>query len=313
MPLRPGLRKAFITLARVACAGLLLYGAGSQIVAEVKKLPGQEFRLHLPLLFAGAAWYAVAMAYFAAYWCQVARSMGVSPGLLETQGAYFASQLGKYIPGKAWVFLIRCALIDGRKTPVSVIVASTFYETLAMMAAGASLAFAVLLSVGSATPAMLLLSGGLAVGLVCAVWPPLFWRLAHWAARSFRKAGATPVTPVTCRTWLRGLRYLVPGWAAAGMSLLSVAGSLGVFAFGFRQFLLACGSMALAIVGGFAVLIVPAGLGVREWVLMRTLGPDIGTGNAVLVAILTRITHVSVELLVAGCLYLFRNRINENH
>jgi hypothetical protein len=57
---------------------------------------------------------------------------------------------------------------------------------------------------------------------------------------------------------------------------------------------------------------VPAGLGVREWVLMETLGPSIGTGNAVLVAVLTRITHISVELFVAGCLYLFGKPKSEN-
>ena len=60
--------------------------------------------------------------------------------------------------------------------------------------------------------------------------------------------------------------------------------------------------------GGFSVMIVPAGLGVREWVMMQSLGPSIGISNAVLVAILARITHVTVELFVGGCLYLLGKR-----
>jgi hypothetical protein len=69
--------------------------------------------------------------------------------------------------------------------------------------------------------------------------------------------------------------------------------------------------MALAMVGGFVVLIVPAGLGVREWVMMQTLGPSVGISNAALIAILTRITHVSAELFLAGCLYLLGKRRNQ--
>jgi hypothetical protein len=238
--------------------------------------------------------------------------MGGRPGRLEVQRAYFASQLGKYIPGKAWVILIRCALIDSQSTAAPVVIASTFYETLAMMTAGSLLALVTLLFVGSTQRAMLMLSSGLTAGLLTAVLPPVFCRLTLWTTRSFQKSGTVPIAAITYATLFQGFRYCVPGWAAAGLSLLAIAGSLGISMFTFAGFQLACGAIALAIVSGFAVLVVPAGLGVREWVLMETLGPSIGTGNAVLVAVLTRITHVSVELFVAGCLYLFGKRKSEN-
>jgi uncharacterized membrane protein YbhN (UPF0104 family) len=53
---------------------------------------------------------------------------------------------------------------------------------------------------------------------------------------------------------------------------------------------------------------VPAGLGVREWVLIQTLGPTLGAGNAVLIAIVARIMNVTVELIVAGGLYFSSKR-----
>src|SRR5437870_3941941 len=124
MPSRSGLRKGLIALARWVCAGILLYAAGRQIFAELKKLQDTELNIDLPLVLVGAALYAVAMACFAAYWRQAALGMGGCPGRLEAQRAYFASQLGKYIPGKAWVILIRCALIDKQTTTVPVIIAS---------------------------------------------------------------------------------------------------------------------------------------------------------------------------------------------
>lgn len=312
MPSRSRLRRGLIALARWVCAGILLYGAGRQIVAELNRLPGTELKLDLGLLFAGSALYAVAMACFGAYWRQAAVGMGGRPGWLEAQRAYFISQLGKYIPGKAWVVLIRCALIDTQRTTTPVIIASTFYETLAMMAAGSLLALVALLSAGNGRPVTLVLSGGLAAGLFLAVLPPVFGRLTNWTVRSFQKTGTISIAAISYATWFQSFRYCIPGWTVAGLSLLAIAGSLGISLFSFVGFLLACGSIALAIVGGFAVLVVPGGLGVREWVLMQTLGPSIGTSNAVLVAVLARITHVSVELFVAGCLYLLGRRKREN-
>jgi glycosyltransferase 2 family protein len=305
---RSRLRKALIGLARWVCAGILLYAAGRQVVVELRKLHDRELNLDLLLLFVGALLYTAAMSCFAAYWRQTALGMGGRPGNLEVQRAYFASQLGKYIPGKAWVILIRCALLDNQTTTTSVIIASTFYETLAMMAAGSVLALAALLAAGNARPVMIVLAAGLTAGLLFAVLPPVFGRLTTWTARSFH----IPIATITYATWFQAFRYCIPGWMAAGLSLLALAGSLGISMFSFAGFLLACGSIALAIVGGFAVLIVPAGLGVREWVMMQTLGPTIGISNAALIAILARITHISVELFAAGCLYLLGKRKNQN-
>ena len=300
-----------IALVRWVCAGILLYAAGRQIVAELRKLHNREITIDLALLFMGALFYAAAMSCFAAYWRQTALGMGGRPSVLEVQRAYFASQLGKYVPGKAWVILIRCALLDNQTTTTPVIIASTFYETLAMMAAGSVLALVGLLVVGDAHPVMLALAGGLTAGLLLAVLPPVFGRLATWTARPFQKAGSIPIARITYGAWFQAFRFCIPGWMAMGLSLLAIASSLGISMFSLAGFLLACGSIALAVVGGFAVLIVPAGLGVREWVMMQTLGPSIGGSNAVLIAILTRVTHVSVELFAAGALYLLGKRKNQ--
>jgi len=308
---RSGLRKALTRLARWICAGILLYAAGRQILAELRKLQHREISFDLTLLLVGALLYTAAMFCFAAYWGRVALSLGGRPSRLEVQRAYFASQLGKYLPGKAWVILIRCALLDNQTTTTPVIIASTFYETLAMMAAGSVLALATLLAAGNVQPVMLALAVGLTAGLILAVLPPVFGRLTTWAARPFHKAGSIPIETITYATLFQAFRFCIPGWITAGLSVLAIAGSLGVPMFSFTGFLLACGSIALAIVGGFAVLIVPAGIGVREWVMMQTLGPSIGTSNAVLIAILARITHVSVELFVGGYLYVLGKRRNQ--
>ena len=169
------------------------------------------------------------MFLFAAYWRQIALSMGGGPSRLEVQRAYFASQLGKYIPGKAWVILIRCGLLDNQTTTTAVIIASTFYETLAMMASGSVLALATLLWAGNASPTMLALAGGLTVGLLLAILPPVFGPLTTWVARSFQKAGSIPIATITYRTWFQAFRYCIPGWMAAGAESVGNCGEFGHF------------------------------------------------------------------------------------
>jgi hypothetical protein len=232
--------------------------------------------------------------------------MGSQTGILESQRAYFASQLGKYIPGKAWVILIRCELTDRRTAALSAVVASTFYETLAMMATGSILALFAFLAAGIRSKPVLLASGGLAAGLFLAVLPPVFRPLVSWVSRQFQKDRTLPVAGITYPMWLKGFCYFLPGWTLAGASMVAVADSIGISLGSVSQILLATGSTAFSMAAGFAILIVPAGLGVREWIVMQTLAPDIGTGNAGLVAVLTRIVSIAAELAVAACLYPLR-------
>jgi hypothetical protein len=128
------------------------------------------------------------------------------------------------------------------------------------------------------------------------------------ATLPFRGNGGSVVKPVSYVTLLKGGFYFIPGWGLAGLSLVAVVHGSGIVVTGLSSVLLACGSMALAMAAGFAILVVPAGLGVREWVLMQTLGPTLGPGNAVLIAIVARIMNVTVELVMAGSLYFSSRR-----
>lgn len=283
---------------------MVLLAAGKQLWAELQKLDSAIRFSPLQLLFGGAL-YAAALACFAGYWRQTALHMGGTMSILESQRAYFASQLGKYIPGKAWVVLIRCGLTDRRTSTTAVIIASTFYETLAMMAAGSLLAMLTFLVSGVNSSAVLLAAGGLAGGLFLTVLPPVFRKLVAWTSRPFQNAGVPSVVGVTYGIWLKGFYYFLPGWVLAGASLVTTAGSIDVPLDSPRLMMLATGATALSMAGGFAILILPAGLGVREWIVMQTLGPSIGLGSAGLIAVLARIMNIVVELLVAGCLYPF--------
>jgi hypothetical protein len=300
-------KRVFLTLVKWVFAVILLFAAGRQIASALKQLEGKEISFVPFPLCLGAGLYAAGMACFGAYWRQTIHDMGGQLSAMDSQRAYFTSQLGKYIPGKAWVALIRCGMVGSRTVSPVVIVASTLYEALAMMAAGALIAL-LALSAAGVESRVLWLAGGLWLGLTLAVQPWLFSRMVALATLPFRGNGPSAVNPVSYATLLKGGFYFIPGWGLAGLSLVAVVKGSGIVVTGLSSVLLACGSMALAMAAGFAILIVPAGLGVREWVLIQTLGPTLGAGNAVLIAIVARIMNVTVELIVAGGLYFSSKR-----
>jgi uncharacterized membrane protein YbhN (UPF0104 family) len=63
------------------------------------------------------------------------------------------------------------------------------------------------------------------------------------------------------------------------------------------------GAAAVALVGGFLVLLAPGGLGVREGLLLELLERQLGPREAVLVTVLWRGVLLVGEIVAAGALY----------
>src|SRR5207247_1142870 len=57
---------------------------------------------------------------------------------------YFASHLGKYVPGKAWALFLRTTIAHAAGVPLGVAAMTSVYETLTTMTAGALLGIALL-------------------------------------------------------------------------------------------------------------------------------------------------------------------------
>ena len=75
----------------------------------------------------------------AVFWQQVMGAMQQKVPWGEAISAYFVSQLGKYVPGKVMVLVIRTGLVRHHGVNYTLTVASIFVETLTMMSVGAML------------------------------------------------------------------------------------------------------------------------------------------------------------------------------
>jgi uncharacterized membrane protein YbhN (UPF0104 family) len=259
----------------------------------------------LPL---AAVAYAGGMLPMGLFWYAIMRALGQRPHLIETLRAYYIGALGKYVPGKAMVVVLRTGLVRSGRVDATVAAVSVFAETLTMMAAGAFLS-AVILAVLYADQVIFLL---LAIGLMlCAgvpTLPPIFRRLVYLLkVRKLNPQIGEHLEGLSWRLMAFGWLGNLIGYSLFGVSMWAVLRAMpGVNANAIlfvETMPLITGTVCLAMVAGFLSLL-PGGVFVREFIIMTLLSPRVGSVAALVSAVLLRLVWLSAEVLLAGVLYV---------
>jgi uncharacterized membrane protein YbhN (UPF0104 family) len=280
-----------------------------RIWIEKGTITSYPLALHLGWILLSMACYCLAMAVCAFFWWLALRDFGGSPSLLNTAYAYFAGHLGKYVPGKGLVIVIRTLLVRGPGIGPSNAAFTSILETLFLMAVGALVCLPIF--VWAPLPYrwilfIFCLVFALSLGIV--IVPPVTLRTRSWLAKVFPAFDNSLV----CRwkTMVKGFLIMLSSWALCGLSLLFVfkaMGGIGLFfdKIGFLAlWAIMTASVAFATIAGF-VSMIPGGLGTREWVLIETLGPITGTPQVMLAAGILRLQWVITELLAVVVLWYF--------
>lgn len=206
--------------------------------------------------------------------------------LRATARVYFVGQLGKYVPGSVWAVVAQADL------------ARRHHVTRVQSAAVALGALAVLTITGGAFGATCLAFGSqdavttywwaiatVPIGLVL-VWPPVFNRIVALGLRARRSATSPPPT-LTGRGVARSLGWALVMWVAFAFHAWVIAVDLG--AVGPADAAVVGGAFALAWVVGFLVILAPAGAGPREAAFVLALSPVMGSAQALVLALVSRV------------------------
>jgi len=284
---------------------------------------GAYLRIDWPWMALASAFYLAGLAAFGAYFGRVLASGPKPTRAYPSLRAYFISHLGKYVPGKALVVVMRAGLLTPHGARASTAAFATLYETLVMMATGA-LASSLVFAIGWYTPppaarghatdiaridirlAAILAGAGLGLAFLVAAWPSVFPRLARLARVPFPDVGPEALPRVSAGLLAEGVAWSLVGWALLGLSQVAVIRGLRPGGLTPSAWPLAMACVALATVAGFAVPISPGGLGVREWVLWTALGSAIDRDLAVVSALALRLAWVVGELVTAAVLVSIR-------
>ena len=218
------------------------------------------------------------MRWRTAPWRDLLAANGQRPGLRWSVSTYGLSQLAKYIPGNVFAhFVGRQALGAADGLPHGVLGRSSLYELLSLAAAGAIVGLWALPLIDGRLGWLATPHGGAAVvvlGLLAA--------RVTVGARMARVFGAH-------------LLVLLSG-AVVFLWLLSLLGALPDPA----AWLPFCGAYTIAWLAGFATPGAPAGLGVRELVLLFLLRGDVQDEELLLAVTLARVISVLGDTLFFG-------------
>jgi hypothetical protein len=315
-----------ISAAKGAVAVVVLWAVGRHVLRTYGDLRGKSESLHFdPLWLAiSGALYLAGLLACAVFYKRILHSSNAPLAFLPAWRAYIVSHLGKYVPGKAMVVVLRSGMAVPYGGRASTAAIATFYETLVMMCAGGtvaaigfasgfrseSIAFALpgwgpvelpIYRIGALTAL------ALALTFLIVVLPPVFCRVAGLVTLPIPGVDPDALPRITGRLLSQGLFWSSGGWILLGLSLLAVirsfdpAGADSLAALGLAPVVIA--SVALATVSGFVVAVLPGGLGVREGVLMSALAPALGDDHAVVAAISLRLVWVAAELVAAAAFF----------
>ena len=306
-------RKLLILTAKVGLFALVVWGIWRTTASSIGELREQHWSpasLDIKWLAASAVLYLLSLVPPGLFWRRVLIAMGQEPGRFETVRAYIIGHLGKYVPGKALVIVLRAGLIRSSRVDTTVAAVSIFYETFAMMAIGAMVAGVVIAILFRQHTMLMLLAAGSAVFAGVPVWPPVFQRLARLFGVGRRNPSTLDkVSQLRSDTLIAGSLGLAFGWVLTGLALFATlrAGGYASADSTAHDVAVCIAAAALAIVAGF-VSFIPGGAGVREFVLVELLAGPFGEAGALVSAVVARLLWLVAELVISVILYLCRSR-----
>ncbi len=232
-------------------------------------------------------------------WRWIAWRMGDRTRTVPLLGAYTFSQLGKYVPGKVLLVLLRAERATRLGMARETCLLSTLLEN-AMYTLSAGLVGSVaLVFVARDHPLYLVLCVALVAVLLALFHPRVFYPILNKILATFKRSAMKPANCLPERDLAGAVLLFFPSWFFGGIVLWATVHSM--HAISPAEFPKLCGAFALSIcLGMFSLL--PGGLGVREGVQALFLAPLLHNAvDLVVVAVaLPRLMQMSLELILAG-------------
>lgn len=240
------------------------------------------------------AFIAVAVALFASMlsWRAMLAELGSPLALRDAVRIFYVGQVGKYLPGSVWPVLAQMELGLAAGVPRSRMGVSFVLALALSLFTGGLIGLPTVLITGAyVIPAVIFVL----VLLPLLVVPRLLNALLTRALRILRRP------PLPRPLSLAGIWKVVGlaaiGWLAYGMQAWLLAVTLGAPAL--TALPVAIGAYAIAMVLGVLIVIAPAGVGVREVMLVIGLAAVLPSGPAAALAIVSRGLVTIADVLAA--------------
>lgn len=284
----------------LALLGVVVVLIGRKVIASWQDLAEYQFSLSWSLV---AVSVLLAAGYYfsnSQAWRYAVRRSGQQVSVLQAYRLYALSLFGRYVPGKAWLALVRMEL--GARLGISrtATAVALLYENGLQLTTGVVFSAAVgaaLFAGGSGTG----LTAALAVGLgAVAMSPPVFYRLLNLLLRAAGKEPFAKKDQLRFGHLARMVVFFVFVWTCGGISLYALGVALDPDLKGRLLHMVVIFTISQIL--GFVAVFAPGGLGVREATQIYLLEQITTPEQAIILPLLSRLVMVAAELLQAGAI-----------
>jgi uncharacterized membrane protein YbhN (UPF0104 family) len=247
--------------------------------------------------------WTVAVAFVAAFvanlcnglsWWQAYGGLGMKLPGMDALRVFWVSQIGKYIPGSVWPVLTQMEMAKDRGySRTRSFTASVVAMIVPVVTSGVIAAVLMVLQTPEAMRTYWYVLVAIPVGVIVLLPPVLRWVLQTLGRLTHR---TMETDSLNGRGILLSVLWSVGTWVAYGFHSVVMLDSLTNAPV---SPLLAAGAFAMSWVAGFLFIPAPAGVGVREAVLILALGGALLQDDAFAFAIVSRVLLIAVDAVSA--------------
>ena len=297
-------KRRFALLKKIVAFSVILvcfFFLGKALYGNLGQIKAYRWDLKPSFLALSFLFLVINLAVSALAWKRILALFGVTLPVDQSFKVIFVSGLGKYLPGKIWLYLSQIYLGEKAKIPKSVTLFSLFLLFGAYNLAGVLVFVSSLFLWEAFSPLLicLLLLTFLSVFLIMFSPPALrhMSKLLALVSKRFKEELAPG--ELTARGRIsqiaKILSILLADWVIFGIAVYFLVNSF--YHMDISQTVILCGIFSISVISGVASLVIPAGLGVREGVQSYLLGLFVPVSAAILIALVMRVWMTMGELV----------------
>jgi hypothetical protein len=274
---------------------IVLITIGYTLGKNLLSLNTEDFQLHPAVLLLSLVFAILSHLVHFLNWILVTLTFGIQRPLISSGKAYFVSRLGRYVPGKVTLLIMRFNEYKMYSRRAVIMAMSVDYIS-SLAAAGLVVLIGVFAAHGLLPEYIRHASLISSIVFLLALYPPFLRRLSNWVLTLLKRPTfeILPTYPKmlffvglkVCAALLQGITFFL---LLRGLAPVEI-----------RYYLVTTGVYYAAGLIGIAALFAPQGLGVTEGVLYLVLSTFLPKPAVVVAALLIRVIVSLTELLLAA-------------
>jgi len=293
-------KETLLKIAKYVIILLIFFFIFRYLYMNFSSLKFSDLNFHLGFLLLSVLVYLVHLLFNAFIWHIITLQNHCSINIFEAIKLRIYADFGKYIPGKVFAYGILLFSYEKNNIPKKKIAACSVQEfIISMLAAVVISLFSIYISDIKGLEHYKFIFLALAGGCFIFLYPPILQFLMNIAFRILKKekiALSNSFGKGLVTLLLSLLSWLIFGWAFYFLII-------SLYPLSLQYYFFITGAFAIAGIIGFVSVFAPAGLGVREGVLIFTLSFLFTTAISSLISLLSRLWMTLSELLLLSIIF----------